>query len=467
MAISFRQLNELWGLPSNDSSLLLDQVLGPISIDSRNFDSGSFFVPLKGEYFDGHDFLLQVFERGAQGAVVSCHTKNIPDGLLHWVVEDTLYAYQQLANLHRLDVGTPVVAITGSTGKTTTRELIRAALSTTGEVLASEGNNNNDIGVPLTLLQSSPCHFAAVIEMGMRARGEIERLSYCTQPDIAVITNIGSAHLGLLGSRQAIAAAKCEITSFLRPDGLLLIPAGNDLLEQELSKTWTGRVKRVSLELGQSQDDIYNKDLCSETCPLPDLIGQVDSGSRTLKLNGLQYKLPLEGRHNALNFMFAIAVAMEFGINQSLLKNLEVIVPGGRSRKVNIGGLTVLDETYNASPEAMYASLTLLMSQPGRHFAVLGTMYELGKYSASLHQSVAQFAVDLGLDGLVVLATGVEADVMESVASSLRYFAVVSSPEKAIDVLEHWLKPGDVILLKASRNVGMESLLPLIKELFG
>ena len=247
MTITVRQLIACWGPPLGPSPDP-DMALGRICTDSRSLQPGDFFVPLVGERFDGHCFLGQLPALGAQAAVVSQSWSDpVPSDLLHWRVDDTLQAYQQLAWLHRRALGQPVVAVTGSAGKTTTRELIRAALAPLGPVHCSEGNNNNDIGVPLTVLSADTHHRALVIEMGMRGPGEIERLSRCTEPDVVVITNIGTAHIGRLGSREAIAAAKCEITAALKADGVVVIPAGDALLETALSKVWSGRVLRVRL----------------------------------------------------------------------------------------------------------------------------------------------------------------------------------------------------------------------------
>ena len=341
-----------------------------------------------------------------------------------------------------------MVAVTGSAGKTTTRELIRATLSSLGPVMASEGNNNNDIGVPLTLLETTAAHGAVVVEMGMRGPGEIARLSRCAEPDLAVITNIGTAHIGRLGSREAIAAAKCEITAALHPDGVVVIPAGDPLLETALAEVWTGRVLRGRLE--------------GDATAAADLTGEVSA--EHLTFDGHSLSMPLQGRHNARNLLLAVAVARELGVADEALEDLHVSVPGGRNRRLRQGGLTVLDESYNASPEAVLAALELLAVQPGRRFAVLGTMLELGDRSVELHAAVAARAAELKLDGLVVVAADPEAAAMAAAAASLDRLAVVSRPDAAAEPLRHWLQSGDVVLLKASRGVALERLLPLLSS---
>lgn len=467
MALHLSQLVQLWGAPLNApaANLNLDQQLGPVCTDSRALMEGSFFVPLVGEKFDGHAFLAEAEQLGAQAAVVARgDNHSVPNGLLHWLVDDTLNAYQQLGLLQRRQLHAPVVAVTGSAGKTTTRELIRSVLSPLGEVLASEGNNNNDIGVPLTLLQGGPKHRAMVVEMGMRGLGEIARLSCCSEPDIAVITNIGSAHIGRLGNRAAIAKAKCEITTCLRTNGLVVIPAGDPLLEAALAQSWAGRVIRVGL-----QDDISpqiqnnNEGYQPERLPRADLIARVDLTEGVLELQKQRFNLPLEGKHNARNLLLALAVARELNVSWDTLTDLDVDVPGSRNRQLQIDEFTVLDETYNASPEAVIAALELLASKPANRFAVLGTMLELGEQSVELHRQIAERAVQLGLDGLVVVGEGAEAKAMATAASSLQRLAVVDRPEGAAKPLKDWLQAGDVVLLKASRGIELERLLPLLQ----
>jgi UDP-N-acetylmuramoyl-tripeptide--D-alanyl-D-alanine ligase len=441
-----------WGAPrgAQEGSVDPGLALGPICTDSRQLEGGELFVPLVGERFDGHGFLPQAQARGVQAAVVQRdHAGDVPAGLLHWLVDDTLEAYQQLAWLHRRQLAAPVVAVTGSAGKTTTRELIRSALRPLGPVIASSGNENNDIGVPLTLLKAGAEHRAVVVEMGMRGLGEIDRLSRIAEPDVAVITNIGTAHIGRLGSREAIATAKCEITSQLKSGGLLVIPAGDPLLEQAVQAVWSARVVRVALDgdPGFAQADLR---------------GALDEGQGLLVVQGERISLPLPGRHNARNLLLALAVAMELGVALPSLSRLEVAVPGGRNRRLQLGGLTLLDETYNASPEAVLAALELLACQPGRRFAVLGTMLELGEQSVALHRQVAERAAALGLDGLVVVAGGPEAQAMAEAAAGLPRLALVAEPQLAAAPLAQWLESGDVLLLKASRGVALEQLIPLL-----
>ena len=446
MTLRIQQLIDLWGQPQGPL-VPPEQAIGPVCTDSRRLTPGSFFVPLVGERFDGHCFLEQLPALGGQGAVVSMDwPAPLPDGLLHWRVDDTTAAYQQLALLHRRQLALPLVAVTGSAGKTTTRELIRSVLAPLGAIRASEANNNNDVGVPLTVLGAKADDSALVIEMGMRGPGEIARLSRCTEPDVAVITNIGTAHIGRLGSREAIAAAKCEITAALNPQGVVVIPAGDPLLEQALAAVWHGQVLRVRLD----DDPDINADL----------IGVIED--ERLLLDGVSIPMPLDGRHNARNLLLALAVGAHLGVEPATAAQLQVNVPGGRNRRLQQGGLTLLDETYNASPEAVLAALDLLADQPGRRFAVLGTMLELGARSVDLHRAVAARAAALKLDGLVLVDGSDAGQAMAEVASGLNRLALVATPEAAAEPLGQWLQAGDVVLLKASRGVALERLIPLL-----
>jgi len=476
MSLQTDALVELWGEPLGRRPDRIHSV----SSDSRSDLKGALFVPLVGERFDGHQFLDAARIGGAAAAVAQRDRLSAErvqalareGNWALWLVEDTLVALQELARVWRRQSPAAIVAVTGSAGKTTTRELIRAALGSLGEVVASRGNENNDVGAPGTLLRATPQSAALVVEMGMRGLGEIERLSRCAEPDVAVITNIGTAHIGRLGSREAIAQAKCEITAALQPGGLVVIPAGDPLLEQALAAVWSGSVERVALA-----DEIPQ--LAASTPP-PTLVGTLlgtegsegtapslrlsRPGEEALPLEAPPLTLPLDGRHNARNMLLAIATALHLGVNPADLRHLEVQLPGGRSRRLSVGGVCLLDETYNASPEAVLASLELLAAGGGRRYAVLGTMLELGERSLELHGLVARRVQDLGLDGLVIVADGAEGDAMAAAAAGLPRLRRVTTPEAAAEPLLPWLVPGDTVLLKASRGVALERLIPILEQ---
>ena len=495
MTLPLDPLLALWGEPLGEPTRR-PASLAAVSTDSRADLNGALFVPLVGERFDGHRFLETALAGGAAAAVAQRDRLNpeqleavVALGRPVWLVDDTLLAYQELGRLWRRQLGVPVVAVTGSAGKTTTRELIRASLACLGPVVASSGNENNDVGAPLTLLKADATTRALVVEMGMRGLGEIERLSRCAEPDVAVITSIGTAHIGRLGSREAIATAKCEISAALRPDGLLVIPAGDSLLEAALAACWSGRVQRVALADDELAPGTPPADLVGRlVAPSPASDGDTErpgaerpqaehqapehQAAERLEVEGLPpMSLPLAGRHNARNLLLALAVALELGVAPAALSDLAVEVPGGRNRRLQLGGVTVLDETYNASPEAMLAALDLLASQPlavgAARTAVLGTMLELGESSLALHRQVAERARNLGLEGLVIVDGGAEGAAMLKAAAGLERLVRVARPEEALEPLLGWLRPGDALLLKASRGVALERLLPLLQERLG
>ena len=495
MTLPLDPLLALWGEPLGEPTRR-PASLAAVSTDSRGDLNGALFVPLVGERFDGHRFLETALAGGAAAAVAQ-RDRLSPEqleavvalGRPVWLVDDTLLAYQELGRLWRRQLGVPVVAVTGSAGKTTTRELIRASLACLGPVVASSGNENNDVGAPLTLLKADATTRALVVEMGMRGLGEIERLSRCAEPDVAVITNIGTAHIGRLGSREAIATAKCEISAALRPDGLVVIPAGDSLLEAAMAASWSGRVQRVALADDELAPGTPPADLVGRlVAPSPASDGDTErpgaerpeaerqapqhQAAERLEVEGLPpMSLPLAGRHNARNLLLALAVALELGVAPAALSDLAVEVPGGRNRRLQLGGVTVLDETYNASPEAMLAALDLLASQPlavgAARYAVLGTMLELGESSLALHRRVAERARNLGLEGLVIVDGGAEGAAMLEAAAGLERLVRVARPEEALEPLLGWLRPGDALLLKASRGVALERLLPLLQERLG
>ena len=465
MDIIFKDLIKLWGEPVDQEKIDPNVPIGFISTDTRTIKKGDFFIPLIGDKYDGHDFIEMACDIGIQATIVSKKfLGSVPTGLPYWVVSDTLHAYQQIALLHRRNLKLPVIAVTGSVGKTTTRELIRVILSPLGEIISSKENQNNDIGVPKTLLRGTVKDAAIVLEMGMRGLGQIERLSRISEPDIAVITNVGQAHIGILGSRANIAKAKSEITSNLKSDGVVIIPFGDNLLEKTLKEKWSGRIIRVAIEdysldwLKCDDDYFIMKDI------EPDYVSQIDMQNNLMFFQGNKIKLPLEGKHNAMNFLMALTVAIELGLSIKNLEKLNINMPIGRNRLVDCGRFLVLDETYNASPESVIASLELLVTKPGRHFAVLGTMLELGSESISLHQKVLQRAADLGLMGIVFVSCGDEFNSLKKIIKQFPKHDVVKTPKDAAISLLSWLSPGDNVLIKGSRKLELEKVLPYLKQ---
>lgn len=427
--------------------------------DSRQLRAGAVFVALRGEHSDGHDYLAHAARNGAVAAIVAVDAHDAiaavgsakGPAMPLLLVPDPLQAYQDLARAWRRQWAKPLVAVTGSAGKTTTRELIRAALAPLGAVHGTAANENNDVGLPRTVLAAGEDAAAIVVEMGMRGHGEIERLSRCAEPDIAVITNIGTAHIGRLGSRAAIAAAKCEITAALAPDGAVVVPAGDALLEAALASCWCGTVLRVALD----------GDAVPPQLAQADRRGTVTDGALCFK--GQRYPLPLPGVHQARNLLMALVCAEQLGAVPTVqqLEEARPALPSGRSQRLELaGGISLWDETYNASPEAVTAALSQVAAQPGRHFAVLGTMMELGDFAEELHRAVALHLRRCHFHGLVVVDAGHLGKVMAAAAGDRLPVVQVGTPEAAVEPLLQWLEPGDHVLLKASRGVALERLIP-------
>jgi UDP-N-acetylmuramoyl-tripeptide--D-alanyl-D-alanine ligase len=409
-----------------------------ITTDTRSLQPGHLFLALRGEKFDGHDFAKLAVEKGAIAVIADRRATTQLNGIPQLQVEDTLVAYQQIARWWRDQLDIPVIAITGSVGKTTTKELIAAVLSTQGNVLKTQANYNNEIGVPKTLLELGPEHDYAVIEMGMRGAGQIGLLAKIARPTVSVITNVGTAHIGLLGSEQAIANAKCELLAQMPATGIAVLNHDNQLLMETAAKVWQGKTLTYGLEGGDLQGHLIDPE--------------------TLLVEGMQFPLPLPGRHNALNYLAALAVAKLLQVDWiPLTKGLSVELPSGRARRYELpNDIVILDETYNAGLESMLAALQLLAQTPGkRHIAVLGTMKELGERSPEFHQQVGKMAQQLSLDALLILVDDPEAKAIATGADSMQV-ECFSSHEAMIERLKELVQSGDRILFKASRSVGLD-----------
>ncbi|MGQ9867161.1 MAG: UDP-N-acetylmuramoyl-tripeptide--D-alanyl-D-alanine ligase, partial [Pseudanabaenaceae cyanobacterium] len=425
-----------------------DAPIQRIHTDSRTVEPGDLFVALAGNRFDGCDFVAEALAKGAIGVIVPPHRRPEfpPDG--PFLAAEPLAAYQTLARWHRDRCPFPVIAVTGSAGKTTTKELLAGLLSffvPSGYTVAKNlANHNNDIGVAQTLLSLDPArHGFAVVEMGMRGPGEIDRLARTARPDVAIVTNIGTAHIGRLGSQAAIAQAKCELLAALTPDKTAVLNGEDPWLQRQAPQVWSGPTLFCGLGTG-------------------DLQGARQGDRLTVTLGDRQWtgKPPLPGEHNARNLLLA------FGALQALHLPWETLpaelptpdLPAGRARCYTLGGLTILDETYNASPEAVMAAIRWLATIPARkRWAVLGTMKELGDRSVALHQAVGACLQAAGIDGVVVLCDG-EADTL--LDCGIPAWGATTHPEIA-ERLMTLVEPGDALLFKASRAVGLEQALQI------
>lgn len=447
--LSLTQLVEiLAATPVNLSDEECRSLFIGITTDTRNLKPGHIFLALRGEKFDGHDFAGVAVEKGAIAVIADRRTGTQLNGVPQLQVEDTLQAYQQLARWWRDQFNIQVIAVTGSVGKTTTKELMAAVLSTKGNVLKTQANYNNEIGVPKTLLELGPEHDYAVIEMAMRGPGQIALLTQIAHPTIGVITNVGTAHIGLLGSEEAIAKAKCELLAEMPTTGTAVLNHDNQRLIETAATVWQGQTLTYGLEGGDLQGHPID--------------------SETLEVEGIEFPLPLAGRHNALNYLAALAVAKLLQVDWApLTKGLSVEMPAGRSQRYDLpNDIVILDETYNAGLESMLAALDLLAGTPGkRHIAVLGAMKELGERSPEFHQQVGQTAQQLNLDALLILVGDPEAEAIAHGADSLPV-ECISSHDALVERLKEWVQSGDRLLFKASRSVGLDRVVKQFLEGF-
>jgi UDP-N-acetylmuramoyl-tripeptide--D-alanyl-D-alanine ligase len=407
-----------------------------ITTDTRSLKPGEVFVALRGEKFDGHKFVAQAIAAGAIAAVVDFQYQDRDLPVLQ--VQDTLQAYQQIASWWRQQLKIPVIGVTGSVGKTTTKELIAAVLGIQGNVHKTHANYNNEIGVPKTLLELEATHDFAVIEMAMRAKGEIALLTQLVRPTVGVITNVGTAHIERLGSEDAIAQAKCELLAQMPSNSVAILNHDNPRLIATAKTVWHGQTLTYGLSGGDLQGELID--------------------AQTIRVEGMELPLPLPGQHNASNFLAALAVAKVLKLDWlPLAAGVEVNLPSGRSQRYELANdVILLDESYNAAPEAMVASLQLLAQTPGkRHIAVLGAMKELGSRSQELHQQVGAMAGQLNLDALLILVDGEDAKAIAKSAAGIPS-ECFTTHEALVERLQEVVKGGDRILFKAAHSVGLD-----------
>lgn len=422
-----------------------------VSTDSRHIGEGQLFVALRGEHFDAHEFLPEVATR-AVGMVVECPVKDI--NVPQWVVPDTTTALGQLARTNRdLFLG-PVIAVTGSSGKTTVKEMIAAILQVSGSVLATPGNLNNHIGVPLTLFLLGSEHRFAVIEMGASALGEIEYLCRLARPDVALVNNVLPAHVEGFGSVENIAKGKGEIYQSLSTAGTAVIN-----LDERYSDTWHGltEARVMTISLLNSNADFTAKNIVLDDRGRAAFVLVTPAGEAAIKLS-------LSGQHNVGNALAAAACAYsagaELGAIAAGLNHLKT-VPGRLSFERLPNGATVIDDSYNANPGSVKAAIDTLVSLSGHSILVLGDMGELGKDEASLHAEIGRYAVDRGVDQLLCLGT-LCANAATAFGRGAQHF------ESKDLLLQHLAnKPvsaADVVLVKGSRYMAMEQVVHHIKE---
>ena len=426
-----------------------------ISIDSRTILRNDLFIAIKGKNFDGHVFLPEVLNKGVKSAVISeGMQKSLPSNFPCWVVNDTLEAFQKLTLLKRKKLNIPLVAITGSVGKTTTKEMIGEVLKKLGKIKLSHANFNNEIGVGLTILTTDIEDKVLVIEMGMRGLGQIENLSKYSEPDIAVITNIGTAHIGLLGTKKNITYAKCEISKFLNPKGVVIIPANDSLLEETLKECWKGRVKKVELLKIENQKESFKKD--------NNLRGFYNPSEKTILIEENIFQISFEGFHNASNFLFAYAVAKELGIDFASFNKFNFASLGGRNKILQSVKTTIYDESYNASPESVKACIKNLLEKPRNKFFIFGSMQELGEESEKYHKEIFNLVNNSDIEKCLFICDKKNEKNYTNYLKDKKKFIVFNNIKDVPKEINKSTKQGDSILIKGSRCWQLEKIIELI-----
>ena len=419
-----------------------------VTTDSRAVQPGQLFIPLVGERFDGHTYIAKALEGGAAGCLTAREPETLLPGKLYIQVADTRLALKALASWYRDKFDLPVVQVTGSAGKTTTKEMIASVLSQRYNTLRTEGNFNNDIGAPLTLLRLMPEHQAAVIETGMNHFGEIRYLGEMVRPDIAVITNVGDAHIENLGNtRQGILRAKCEIFENLTPEGIAVLNGDDELLN---TVTLPQTILRCGVGdgCGVRVTDIDDRGLEGVAC--------------TVTIEGEHYRLTTSapGRYMIYPMAMAAAIGRRLGLTgEEIAAGVAAYTTvGSRMHLIRLPGeRLVIDDCYNANPQSMAEGLRMLAASPAQHrVAVLGDMGELGQLTAQAHRDMGALTRRLGL---TAVAVGEKMHALTETDPQAQWFATV---EEAMPAIRQLFTPGTAVLVKASHAMHFESI---VKEL--
>jgi UDP-N-acetylmuramoyl-tripeptide--D-alanyl-D-alanine ligase len=431
-----------------------------LSTDTRTLCKDEMFIALKGERFDGHAFAEKALEGGAAGVIGE--RRGLPDlskragppaGFIE--VGDTLAALHLLSQGYRALFALPVVAVTGSCGKTTTKDMLAAILSESGVTLKTEGNLNNLIGAPLTLLRIAPETRAAIIEIASNSPGEIARLAQILSPSAGIITSVGPVHLEGFGSIEGVMKEKLSLVANVPPDGFVVINH-DDIPVERVQSLFKGKV----VTFGSTGSADYHA---------TDIRQDLQQGAE-FRVNGEEpASIPVAGEHNILNALAATAAARELGMSFDLIRRGLRRFAGGKMRmeRVQVRGATVINDAYNANPRAMHESISTVMSQPaGRRILVLGDMLELGDYAQEAHHSLGSFVGELRPESLYLLgsfAGRVREGAMEAGMQPERIHCCANAEEIAVS-LRYILRPGDLMLVKGSRGMRMERIIHLLNE---
>lgn len=443
-----------------------DKFIDNVCIDSRKVNENSLFVSLVGVKHDAHKFLDEVYDRGCKSFVISDEiwaekfSKKNDINLL--LIKDTLIGLQDLAKAYLETLDVKKLSVTGSVGKTTTKDLLYSIVKKSYKTGRNIGNLNNNVGVPLTIFTFDSYLEVVIIEMGMGYDGNIERLAEIVKPDVAVVTTIGSSHVEIYGSREGILKEKLKISKYFNESNTLIINESCDLLDKKLVRDITRKNFQITSVGDEKKSDILVKNICD--------LG--DKGIEfTLAYSDLEYevKLPILGKHNAYNAALAIVAANEIGIPVVKaiggLSDLEITKNRLEIKKTD--KFTLIDDTYNASKESVLSAIDTLKSMVGqRKVAILGDMYELGDDTVSAHDIVGRYAAERNVD--VIIAVGDHAvDIAEGArkVSSVTKIYYFKTKEEIYPLLGDMLNDGDVILVKASRGMALEKIVSKIEEI--
>lgn len=425
-----------------------------VSTDTRTISEGSLFVTLRGANFDGADFAKDAVEKGAVAVVAQ---RKI-EGVKTLIVDNCNKALMDIAAFYRQTLPAFTVAVTGSVGKTTTKDFIALVLSKKYKTYKTQGNLNNEIGVPKTLFSMDKSYGAGVIEMGMNHAGELSRISRAVKPDMVVITNIGYSHIENLGSKENILKAKLEALDYAKPDAPLVLCYDDKML---CNHEQFSRGRRVLTYSIKSKDaDVYAQNIKEdESSVLFDIV----YGDKVYSA-----RLCVLGSHNVLNALCAFCIGMYFGVEpDEILTALSEYTPSGLRQNVSqINGVTVIADCYNASPDSMKSALSVLSSTKteGKKIAVLGDMLELGSFSVKLHKKVGEYAVKADVDTLVCVGSDAK-EIANTAMGRIENVAYFENKADAVEYLNGTLLSGDTVLFKASRGMKFEEIMNSLKLL--
>jgi UDP-N-acetylmuramoyl-tripeptide--D-alanyl-D-alanine ligase len=444
--LSIFQIGDLCGgkLSGGDANMLVDK----ISTDSRTLKPGELFVALRGENFDGHKFVDAVVSGGAAGVIVDlAWNGKVPANTAVIRVEDTLQAYQNLAAAYRRSLPLRVLAITGSNGKTSTKDFAAAVLARKFRVTKTEGNFNNHVGLPRTMLEANSEHELAVWEIGMNHPGEVAALAKLAAPDAAIITNVGIAHIEFMGSRDAIAKEKGALAAAIGPEGSVILNA-----DDPFSKNIAERTRARVIFAGTVAGTIRASEI-SQSADGSDFT--ISEGAHRCRA-----QLPVPGLHMVQNALLALAAGRVFGLSleESAAGLAAAPLTKARLQIKQIRGVQFIDDSYNANPDSMKAALRTLveLDADGKRIAVLGEMRELGEESERAHREVGETAAELGVDQLIAVGA-IGATISEAAhKAGLEKAAAVRSTSEAADMLAEIAAPGDLVLVKGSRAARTE-----------